>query len=69
MKTLSIRIIILSGSHLPYLNYELVNTSLEYLPAGSALEKIEGGSHVVFLEKPHYQDFQNRLITYLMEER
>ena len=69
LSRITVPTLVIYGDKDPYLNYELVNTSLEYLPAGSALEKIEGGSHVVFLEKPYYQDFQNRLITYLMEER
>ena len=57
--------LVICGDKDPYLNYELVNSSLESLPEGSALEIIEGGSHIVFLEKPYYQDFQKRLITYL----
>ena len=57
--------LVICGDKDPYLNYELVNTSLESLPEGSSLEIIEGGSHVVYIEKPYYQDFQNRLITYL----
>jgi len=57
--------LILCGSEDPYLNYDLVNTSLNDLPEGSALEVIEGGSHVVLVEKPFYHDFQDRLIRFL----
>ena len=57
--------LIICGSEDPYLNYDLVNHALKDLPKDSALEVIEGGSHVVFVEKPYYHDFQDRLIRYL----
>ncbi len=49
MKTLSIRIIILSGSHLPYLNYELVNASLEYFEVQYSVKKIHIIAEVVHM--------------------
>ena len=57
--------LIICGSKDPYLNYDLVNEALKVLPAESSLEMIEGGSHVVMLEKPYYHDFQDRLIRFL----
>lgn len=60
--------LIICGSEDPYLNYDLVNESLKYLPENSKLEVIEGGSHVVFVEKPYYHDFQDRLIRYLEKQ-
>lgn len=57
--------LIICGSEDPYLNYDLVNHALKDLPKDSELEVIEGGSHVVFVEKPYYHDFQDRLIRYL----
>lgn len=30
-------------------------------------EKIDGGSHVVLVEKPYYHEFQERLIRFLEE--
>ncbi len=57
--------LVICGSKDPYLDYDLVNGVLEYLPKGSKLEVIEGGSHVVYVETPYYHDFQNRLIRYL----
>jgi pimeloyl-ACP methyl ester carboxylesterase len=57
--------LVICGDKDPYLNYDLVDGALSSLPEGSALEKIEGGSHVVYIEKPYYQDFQNRLVNYL----
>ncbi len=57
--------LIICGSEDPYLNYDLVGASPQLLPAGSALEMIEGGSHIVLLEKPYYNDFQDRLVRFL----
>ena len=57
--------LVICGSCDPYLNYDLVNSCRTCLPEGSELEVIEGGSHIVFVEKPYYQDFQNRLLQFL----
>ncbi|HCA54687.1 MAG TPA: alpha/beta hydrolase, partial [Ruminococcaceae bacterium] len=53
------------GSNDPYLNFDLVNSSLDSLPEGSTLEVIEGGAHVIMYEKPYYQEFQKKLIAFL----
>ena len=60
--------LVICGDQDPYLDYSLVNRCLEDLPEGSALEIIPGGSHVVFLEKPFYHDFQERLLRFLRDE-
>ena len=60
--------LVICGDQDPYLNFDLVNRCLEDLPDGSALEMIPGGSHVVFLEKPYYHDFQERLLRFLQNE-
>jgi len=60
--------LVICGDRDPYLDYDLVNRCLEDLPEGSALEIIPGGSHVVFLEKPCYHDFQERLLQFLLNE-
>ena len=57
--------LIIYGDKDPYLDLDLVEASLSSLPEGSAIEKITGGSHVVYIEKPFYHDFQNRLLKYL----
>ena len=57
--------LVICGDRDPYLNYELVNGSLNHLPEGSALEVIPGGSHVIMLEKPYYHEFQKRLASFL----
>ncbi len=60
--------LVICGDQDPYLNYDLVNRCLDDLPDGSVLEMIPGGSHVVFLEKPWYHDFQERLLRFLQDE-
>ena len=61
--------LVICGDQDPYLDYDRVNTVLDYLPAGSALEVIEGASHVAFLEKPYHRDFQERLMRFLNGQR
>ena len=51
--------LVICGGNDPYLNYDLVNDCLSCLPEGSELVVIEGGSHMVFVEKPYYHSFQN----------
>lgn len=65
LEQITVPTLVICGDKDPYLNYDLVDASLSHLPAGSALEVIEGGSHVVFLEKATYQDFQDRLLRFL----
>ena len=60
--------LVICGDQDPYLNYNLVNRCLDGLPDGSALEIIPGGSHVVYIEKPWYHDFQDRLLRFLQDE-
>ena len=57
--------LVICGDHDPYSNYDLVDDCISFLPKGSQLEVIEGGSHMVFVEKPYYRDFQDRLISFL----
>lgn len=57
--------LVICGDQDPYLNYDKVNTCLDSLPEGSSLEIIPGGSHMIFVEKPFYHDFQNRLLDFL----
>lgn len=65
LEAISVPTLVICGDSDPYLNYDLVNTATERLPEGSALEKLEGGSHVVYIEKPFYRDFQTRLLRFL----
>lgn len=68
LKKISTPTLVICGDRDPYLNYQLVNQCLDNLPNGSALEIIPGGSHVVYLEKPWYHDFQERLLRFLHDE-
>lgn len=65
LKKISSPTLVICGDQDPYLNYDLVNTSLQDLPEHSVLEIIPGGSHVVLVEKPYYQIFQKRLLKFL----
>ena len=60
--------LVISGDKDPYLNYEKVNACLDSLPEGSELQIIPGGAHMVFVEKPFYHDFQDRLLDFLNED-
>ncbi len=57
--------LVICGDRDPYVNCDLVKRSTGRLPAGSFLKIIEGGSHVVFVEKPYYLIFQDSLISFL----
>ena len=65
LKKITVPTLVICGDKDPYLDYERINTALDDLPDGSALEVIEGASHVAYLEKPYYHDFQDRLIRFL----
>ena len=57
--------LVICGGSDPYLNYDLVNSSLDELPDGSELEVIAGGAHVIMYEKPYYKEFQSKLLAFL----
>ncbi|MCR5735008.1 MAG: alpha/beta hydrolase [Lachnospiraceae bacterium] len=59
--------LVICGDKDPYLDYGLVNSSPEHLPEGSRLEIIKGESHVVYIEKPCYHLFQDKLIDFLRQ--
>ena len=65
LKKITVPTLVICGDKDPYLNFDRVNAVLDDLPDGSVLEVIEGASHVAFIEKPYYHDFQNRLIKFL----
>ncbi|MBP5280736.1 MAG: alpha/beta hydrolase [Erysipelotrichaceae bacterium] len=62
---ISVPTLVICGDRDPYLNYGLVNDSINHLPVGSRLEIIEGASHVALAERPYYKDFQKRLTDFL----
>ena len=65
---ISMPTLVICGDQDPYLDYHLVNRCPDDLPDGSSLEIIPGGSHVVYVEKPFYHDFQERLLRFLQDE-
>lgn len=65
LKKITVPTLVICGTNDPYLNFDLVNTSLDKLPEGSQLEVIEGGAHVIMYEKPYYHAFQDKLIGFL----
>ena len=68
LSRLTVPTLILCGDRDPYLDYERIRTARDLLPDGSAVEIIPGGSHVVFVEKPYYHEFQDRLLRFLGEQ-
>ncbi|MBR6184905.1 MAG: alpha/beta hydrolase [Clostridia bacterium] len=65
LEKITVPTLVICGSRDPYLNYERVFTVLDSLPEGSALEVIDGASHVAYIEKPYHRDFQERLLSFL----
>jgi pimeloyl-ACP methyl ester carboxylesterase len=65
LEKITVPTLVICGDTDPYLNYDLVNTVLDHLPEGSELDVLEGGSHIVVIEKPYYREFQDKLIEYL----
>ena len=59
--------LILYGDRDPYMNTDLLDAALDLLPDGSERQIVEGGSHIMMYEKSCYQDFQNRIISFLAE--
>ncbi len=62
---ISVPTLVICGGSDPYLDYDRVTGSTEHLPEGSKLEIIKGGSHVVYIEKPFYHLFQEKLADFL----
>ncbi len=57
--------LLICGDQDQYVNFDLLGRSLALLPDGSTMEMIEGGSHIVLLEKPCYHAFQDSLVRFL----
>lgn len=65
LDAITVPTLVICGDRDPYVNYNVVYDVVKHLPAGSALEVIAGGAHVVMYEQPYYHDFQERLLDYL----
>ena len=57
--------LVICGDNDPYLNYDLINTTLDYLPKNSERVVLPGGAHVIMYELPYYHSFQNEVIKFL----
>ncbi len=58
--------LIFYGDRDPYMNADLLEGALDLLPDGSERQIVEGGSHIMMYEKSCYQDFQNRIVSFLV---
>ena len=57
--------LLIYGDRDPYMNTDYLGTALHYLPEGSELKMIEGGSHILIYEKNCYREFQDSIATFL----
>ena len=48
------------------MDFERLSSALGYLPDGSELHLIVGGSHIMMYEKDYYREFQNAVVSFLM---
>ena len=62
---ISVPTLIIYGDQDLYMDAERLRTALNLLPEGSELRMIKGGSHIMMYEKNCYQDFQNRIVSFL----
>ena len=67
LSLIKIPTLIIYGDNDPYLNYELLNSISKLLPEKSSVKIIKGGSHVAYIEKPYYKEFQKTLIKFLRD--
>ncbi|MCJ8270829.1 MAG: alpha/beta hydrolase [Psychrosphaera sp.] len=67
MKKLLGPVLLIGGSKDPLLNWPKLNEGFAQIAQrpGNKLIKIEGGSHILMLEKPHYQTFRNHALTFI----
>jgi len=65
LDAITVPTLLIYGGNDPYMNYEVLADAGNHLPAGSDVQIIPGGSHIVILEKPFYREFQNQVIEFL----
>ena len=59
--------LLIYGDADPNLDYEQLSHALDILPEDSERCIIEGGSHIVMYEEPYYHEFQNQIISFLLQ--
>ena len=65
IEKITVPTLILCGDRDPYLNYGRLADSPTRLPAGSSVDIISGGGHVLMLEAPFYHAFQEKVLNFL----
>ena len=58
-------VLIIEGSKDPYINRAALGEVVKNLPAGSEFVEIAGGSHILLIEKLHYQKFRDAVLKFL----
>lgn len=65
LERITVPTLIIYGDKDPYMNNDVLRDALEFLPDGSELQMIEGGSHIMMYEKPCYKAFQDKIVAFL----
>lgn len=58
-------VLIIEGNKDPYINRAALGEVVKNLPAGSEFVEIAGGSHILLIEKLHYQKFRDAVLKFL----
>lgn len=58
-------VLIIEGSRDAYINRAALSEVVKNLPTASEFIEIEGGSHVVMIEKPYYKKFRDAVLKFL----
>ena len=66
LERISAPTLIIYGNKDPYMNMDLLGSALASLPAGSDVQMFEGGSHIMMYERPSYQEFQDRIVEFMV---
>lgn len=53
------------GSMDPYMDYDAIDEAMRKLPKGSDQVELKGGSHILMLEIPYHQEFQDKVVKFL----
>lgn len=65
---LTMPVFFLAGTRDPYMSWDALEEAYSKLPRreASRFVKIEGGSHILMLEKDHYKRFQREVLSFLL---
>ncbi|MDR3221230.1 MAG: lysophospholipase [Candidatus Accumulibacter sp.] len=62
---LTMPVLLILGDRDPYVDAALAREAADGIPGSNRLEILSGGSHVLFLEKAHYQTFRKIVLDFL----